>query len=74
MSSKRVVFVVLAGLIGGLALGAVGLIVGATYGGNYATEFAFNYATEFGPRRTCAAPSRNHQPSLALSASRSRWP
>jgi hypothetical protein len=42
MSSKRVVVVVLAGLIGGIAAGALGLLAGATYGGNYATNFEFN--------------------------------
>jgi len=42
MSSKRVVRVVLAGLIGGIALAILGLIVGGTYGGNYAPDFEFN--------------------------------
>jgi hypothetical protein len=42
MSSKQVVQVVLAGLIGGIALAILGWIVGATYGGNYATNFEFN--------------------------------
>jgi hypothetical protein len=42
MSSKRVVGMVLAGLIGGIAVAVIGLIVGATYGSNYATGFQFN--------------------------------
>jgi hypothetical protein len=42
MSNKRVVGVVLAGLVGGIAVAVLGLIVGATYGGNYATNFEFN--------------------------------
>jgi hypothetical protein len=42
MSGKRVAGVVLAGLLGGLAVGALGLVAGSTYGGNYATEFEFN--------------------------------
>jgi hypothetical protein len=42
MSSKRIVFVVLAGLIGGIAVGAIGLLAGAWYGGNYAINFEFN--------------------------------
>jgi hypothetical protein len=41
MSSKRFVGVVLAGLIGGIALGALGLVAGAIFGGNYATTFEF---------------------------------
>jgi hypothetical protein len=42
MSSKRLVYVVLAGVLGGLVVGALGLIGGATYGGNHATGFEFN--------------------------------
>jgi hypothetical protein len=42
MSSIRVAGVVLAGLIGGIAVGVLGLIAGAIYGGNYATQFEFN--------------------------------
>jgi hypothetical protein len=30
------------GLVGGLVLAVVGWVVGATYGGNHATDFAFN--------------------------------
>jgi hypothetical protein len=42
MSSKRVVLVVLVGLISGLVLAVIGFVVGAMYGGNYATNFEFN--------------------------------
>jgi hypothetical protein len=42
MNTKRVVFVVLAGLIGGIAVADLGLIGGTLYGGNYATDFQFN--------------------------------
>jgi len=42
MSSKRVVLVVLVGLLGGFALALIGLVIGADYGGNHATGFEFN--------------------------------
>jgi hypothetical protein len=42
MGNKRLVRVVLAALIGGIAVAVLGLIVGATYGGNYATDFEFS--------------------------------
>jgi hypothetical protein len=38
----RMLICLLAGLIGGLVLAAVGSVVRATYGGNYATDFKFN--------------------------------
>jgi hypothetical protein len=42
MSSKRHGTAILAGLVGGLVVAALGLILGATYGGNYATGFEFH--------------------------------
>jgi hypothetical protein len=42
MNNKPIVFVVLAGFLGGIVLAAVGLIAGTAYGGNYATDFRFN--------------------------------
>jgi len=38
----RLVTCLLAGLAGGIVLALVGLFVGATYGGNFATDFEFN--------------------------------
>ncbi len=38
----RIFACLLAGLIGGLAVAVVGLVVGANYGGNHATDFEFN--------------------------------
>jgi hypothetical protein len=42
MSLKRGVLVIVAGLLGGIAVAILGLIVGAAYGGNYASQFEFN--------------------------------
>lgn len=39
---RMVVVCVLVGLSGGIALAVVGLVAGALYGGNYATDFVFN--------------------------------
>jgi len=38
----RIVACLLAGFSGGIVVALIGLIVGATYGGNYATDFEFN--------------------------------
>ena len=38
----RIIACLLAGLIGGIAIAFLGLVVGAWYGGNYATDLVFN--------------------------------
>jgi hypothetical protein len=48
----KVLILIVAVIAGGLALGAVGLIGGALYGGNYATDF------QFGDRRGYEATGR----------------
>ena len=40
----RIIILVVAVIVGGLALGVVGLIAGALFGGNYATDFQFGDA------------------------------
>lgn len=41
------VLVTLAALVGGLILGAIGLVIGADYGGNFCTTCEFNGVTGY---------------------------
>lgn len=40
-SLKRILICILSGMTGGIVIAFIGLVVGATYGGNYATGFQF---------------------------------